>query len=40
MPTSCLVEENSAKMVSVRENVCLVWEVGAAGIDEVDARQS
>ena len=34
-----LVVENAAEMIAVRENVGLVRQVGAARIDQVDARQ-
>jgi hypothetical protein len=37
MHTSCLVVEDSSEVVAVWEDVCLVGEVGAAGVDEVDA---
>src|SRR5690606_21973084 len=35
-----LVVEDAAEVVSVGEDVVLAWQVGAAGVDQVDAGQS
>lgn len=40
MRTPCLIVEDSSEMISVWEDICLVGEVGAAGVHEVDAGQS
>ena len=36
---ACLVEEDAAEVVAVREDLCLQREEGAARVDEVDARE-
>ena len=38
--TSSLVVEDTTEVVAVREDVGLVGEVGAAGVDEVDAWET
>lgn len=38
--TSSLVVEDAAEVVTVGEDIGLVGEVGAAGVDEVDAGES
>ena len=35
-----LIEEDAAEMLAVREHLGLVGQIGAAGIDQIDARQT
>lgn len=37
--TSCLVVKDPSEMLSVREDVGLVGQIGATGVDEVYARK-
>ena len=37
MPTSCLVVEDASEVISIGEDICLVWEVGTARVDKVNA---
>ena len=37
MSTSCLVVEDASEVISIGEDICLVWEVGAARVYKVNA---
>ena len=37
MSTSCLVVEDTSEVISIREDICLMWEVGAARVHKVNA---
>ena len=38
--TSSLIVENTAEMIAVWENICLVREIGTTRVDEIDTRQA
>ena len=37
MSTSCLVVKDASEVISIREYICLVWQVGTARVHKINA---